>query len=77
MFTNRAKNGANNLCGKTIARYRTELGKSQRELADLLQIAGLDIDKNAIQRIEAGKRLSPTLRLYFSQKFSAAHPTIC
>ena len=29
---------------------------SQRELADRLQLLGLDVDKNAIQRIEAGKR---------------------
>jgi len=35
---------------------RSELRISQRELADRLQLAGLDIDKNAIQRIECGKR---------------------
>lgn len=29
---------------------------SQRELADRLQISGLDVDKNAIQRIESGQR---------------------
>ncbi len=29
---------------------------SQRELADRLQIIGLDVDKNAVQRIECGKR---------------------
>ena len=29
---------------------------SQRALADRLQLVGLDIDKNAIQRIECGKR---------------------
>ena len=29
---------------------------SQRELADCLQLRGLDVDKNAVQRIEAGKR---------------------
>jgi hypothetical protein len=28
---------------------------SQRKLADMLQTAGLDIDKNAVQRIESGK----------------------
>lgn len=32
------------------------MGISQRELADKLQINGLDIDKNAIQRIESGQR---------------------
>ncbi len=29
---------------------------SQRELADKMQLIGIDIDKNAIQRIECGKR---------------------
>ena len=44
------------------------MGKSQRQLADLLQIAGLDIDKNAIQRIEAGKRFVTDIELtYFSK----------
>ena len=29
---------------------------SQRELADRLQVINLDIDKNAVQRIESGQR---------------------
>ena len=29
---------------------------SQRKLADMLQMEGLDLDKNAMQRIESGKR---------------------
>ncbi len=29
---------------------------SQRELADIMQLVEIDIDKNAIQRIECGKR---------------------
>jgi len=36
---------------------------SQRELAELMQIAELDIDKNAIQRIEAGKRFVTDIEL--------------
>lgn len=56
MFINRAKNGANNICGKNIAVFRKEMKISQRELADKMQLADVDIDKNAIQRIEAGKR---------------------
>lgn len=32
------------------------MGLSQRQLADALQLADLDIDKNAVQRIECGKR---------------------
>ena len=29
---------------------------SQRKLADMLQMEGLDLDKNAIQKIESGER---------------------
>ncbi len=56
MFINKTAEGLNNICGKNIKIRRKEMGISQRELADKLQIAGLDLDKNAIQRIECGKR---------------------
>ena len=56
MFINKTIDGRNNLCGKMIAKKRIEMKLSQRELADCLQLNGLDIDKNAVQRIEAGKR---------------------
>ncbi len=36
---------------------------SQRELADRLQIIGLDIDKNAVQRIESGHRFVTDIEL--------------
>ena len=36
---------------------------SQRKLADMLQRAGLDIDKNAVQRIESGKRFVTDIEL--------------
>lgn len=54
MFINKAKDGLNNVCGKNVAFLRKNMGLSQRQLADALQLAGLDIDKN--QRIECGKR---------------------
>ena len=56
MFINKSPDGRNNICGAKIAKYRKALGKSQRALADCLQLAGLDVDKNAIQRIESGQR---------------------
>lgn len=56
MFINKADSGRNNICGKNIAAFRADLKISQRELADRMQLVGLDIDKNAIQRIECGKR---------------------
>ena len=36
---------------------------SQRALADMLQLAGVDVDKNAIQRIECGKRFVTDVEL--------------
>lgn len=63
MFINKSKDGLNNLCGKNIARFRIELGYSQRELSDKMQLIGIDIDKNAIQRIECGKRFVTDIEL--------------
>ena len=63
MFTNKSSDGRNNICGIRIAYYRKRLGKSQRELADALQLLGLDVDKNAIQRMEAGKRFVTAIEL--------------
>ncbi len=56
MFINKTKDGRNNICGENVARLRKDMRISQRELADRLQLVGLDVDKNAVQRIEAGKR---------------------
>lgn len=61
MYKNRAPDGTNNICGRNIKKYREALpsSPSQRGLADLLQLEGLDIDKNAVQRIESGQRMIP------------------
>ncbi len=63
MFINKAKDNRNNICGINIAKFRKEMKISQRMLADKLQLIGLDIDKNAIQRIEAGKRFVTDIEL--------------
>lgn len=68
MFTNKAHDGRNNICGTRIAGLRKSMGKSQRELADALQLMGLDIDKNAVQRIEAGKRFVTDIELVYFAK---------
>ena len=65
IFINKSPDGRNNICGKTISLYRKKLGISQRELADRLQRAGLDIDKNAVQRIEAGLRFVTDIELCY------------
>ena len=56
MFINKSENGLNNVCGAHVAHLRKAMNISQRELADRLQLVGIDVDKNAIQRIECGKR---------------------
>ena len=64
MFKNK-NDGKNNLCGDKIRTlrlsYRTKL--SQRALADKMQLIGIDLDKNAIQRIECGKRFVTDIEL--------------
>ena len=65
MFINKASDGKNNICGKQVARLRKRMTPivSQRALAEMLQVAGLDIDKNAIQRMESGKRFITDIEL--------------
>lgn len=71
MFINKNKDGLNNICGKKIAFLRKELNISQRILADKLQLSGLDVDKNAVQRIECGKRFVTDIELVaFSKIFN-------
>ena len=71
MFKNKNE-GRNNLCGEKIRAFRlaypTKL--SQRGLADKMQLIGIDVDKNAIQRIESGKRFVTDIELKaFSEVF--------
>ena len=69
MFINKTPDGRNNLCGRKIEAARKTMGISQRELADRLQLLGLDIDKNAIQRIECGKRFVTDIELMYFARF--------
>ena len=65
MFINKSADGRNNICGNQIAMFRKKRHLSQKGLADALQISGLDVDKNAIQRIEAGKRFVTDIELVY------------
>ena len=70
MFINKSSDGKNNICGEKIAFLRKALNCSQRALPDKLQLLGLEIDKNAIQRIESGQRFVTDIELvYFSKVF--------
>lgn len=64
MFKNKNE-GFNNISGERIAELRknSKVKMSQRALADKMQLAGIDMDKNAIQRIECGKRFVTDIEL--------------
>ena len=77
MFINKAKDGLNNICGKNIASLRTNMKISQRELADRMQLSNIDIDKNAIQRIESGKRFVTDIEIAaFAEVFNVTLETL-
>ena len=70
MYKNKTETGINNICGRKIKAYRESLPQktSQKKLADMLQVAGLDLDKNAIQRIESGRRFVTDIELRILRK---------
>ena len=65
MYKNKNSNGKNNLCGEQIGLLRKQIHPkvSQRAFANKLQLQGIDLDKNAIQRIECGKRFVTDIEL--------------
>ena len=65
MYKNKGPGGKCNLCGARVAQLRRQMvpKTSQRALADKLQLVGLDLDKNAIQRIESGQRFVTDVEL--------------
>lgn len=65
MYKNKNSDGTLNICGKKIAALRKALPEktSQQKLAAMLQLEGIDLDKNAIQRIESGQRFVTDLEL--------------
>ena len=64
MFKTKA-NDKNNICGENVFRIRKaqKPKMSQRMLAERLQLSGMDVDKNAVQRIECGKRFVTDIEL--------------
>ena len=79
MFKNKTQAGKNNICGETIYRLRKETvpRMSQRILAEKCQLMGVDLDKNAIQRIECGKRFVTDIELVcFCEIFGVSFETL-
>ena len=65
MFKLKTAEGRNNVCGEQVFLLRRAHvpRMSQRALAERLQLYGMDVDKNAIQRIECGKRFVTDMEL--------------
>ena len=65
MFKNKSSNGKNNICGNNVYLFRKKQSPkmSQRILAEKMQLLGIDVDKNAIQRIESGQRFVTDMEL--------------
>lgn len=63
MFKQKSKNKKNNMIGHTLTAIRKELKLSQNKLAAIFQVGGLNLDKNAIQRLESGERFITDIEL--------------
>ena len=55
--------GEKNLISSRLIELRRQQGISQRDLAHKLQLAGYDMDKNVITRIETNKRYVTDIEL--------------
>ena len=78
MYKNRI-GSRNNITGLAIRKLRLsqDCRMSQRVLAERLQLEGLDLDKNAIQKIESGQRFVTDIELVaFSKVFDVPISTL-
>ena len=59
----RTKTGEKNLISQQLIALRKQYNYSQRDLSCRLQLAGYDMDKNVITRIETNKRYVTDIEL--------------
>ncbi len=72
-----AKDGRRNLIAGRLIELRQENKLSQRELAHRLQLIGMDMDKNAITRIETNKRYVTDIELRaFARIFDVSYASL-
>jgi transcriptional regulator with XRE-family HTH domain len=77
MFTNKNEDGSHNISGKNIKRLRKSMKLSQRQLADKMQLMGIDVGKNVIQRLESGERFVTDIELkVFAAFFKVSSDTL-
>ncbi len=65
MFKHQTKDGRRNLCGEQVRALRLAMRPkvSQRKLAEMMQLKGVDIEKTAIRRMESGERYVTDIEL--------------
>lgn len=70
-------NGKLNVIGKKIKFYREKGNLSQQGLVNKLQLVGVDIPKNSLQRIEKGNRIIKDYELAgFAKVFKTSADTL-
>ena len=69
MFKNKNEDGSLNVCGCNVALLRKKRKISQRELADKMQLMGIDFTKNTIQQIEKGRRFVTDIEIKAFAKY--------
>lgn len=69
MFKAKTNNNRNNIAGQKMRQLRLGKGVSQRVVSDGLNELGLHIDKNAVQRMEAGQRFITDIELNYIAKY--------
>lgn len=70
----RSITGKKNLISQRLILLRKEHHYSQRDLAQKLQLAGYDMDKNVITRIETNKRFVTDIEVRaFSEVFDVSY----
>lgn len=70
----KTESGEKNLISKQLIALRKRDKLSQRDLANLLQLSGIDIDKNVITRIETQKRFVTDLEIKaFAKIFNVSY----
>lgn len=79
MYKNKSSDGRNNYTGVHLKKIRESMSPpvSQRKLAKLMQLKGLDIDRHVIRRIENGERFVTDIELrILSESLDVSYATL-
>ena len=68
-------NGSKNICGQRVKEARKNMKLSQEELAAKLQVAGVNIERDSVSRIEIGTRFVADYELLVLCKILGVTPT--